>query len=128
MAACGCRRDRYARAFAREIATTADRIGARTSRPSFSAAAPSLMKPETVRRSSTRSQALVGRAGCRVTLEANPTSVEARAFKGTDGRREPRLARRAGWTWIAETAWRLHSAQEALDAVAIAARRSGVTR
>src|SRR5262245_66519741 len=75
---------RFARALAAEIATTAARIGGRTvSTIFFGGGTPSLMQPATV--------GLILEAIARhwsiapdveVTLEANPTSVEATRFRG----------------------------------------------
>ena len=90
---------RFARAFAREIATTADRAPGRTVSSIFlGGGTPSLMEPATVGaildaiakhwRSPTDAE---------VTLEANPSSVEAERFRGYRAAgRQPGLARRPG--------------------------------
>jgi oxygen-independent coproporphyrinogen-3 oxidase len=75
---------RYATAFASEIAAVADRIGARTVSTIFlGGGTPSLMQPATV---ATILEAVARRwtiaADAEVTLEANPTSVEATRFRG----------------------------------------------
>jgi putative oxygen-independent coproporphyrinogen III oxidase len=75
---------RYAAAFASEIAAVADRIGARTVSTIFlGGGTPSLMQPATV---ATILEAVARRwtiaADAEVTLEANPTSVEATRFRG----------------------------------------------
>ena len=76
--------DRFARAFTREIETTAARIGGREVTSIFlGGGTPSLMHPETV-------GAVLDAIGkhwrvapdVEVTLEANPTSVEATRFAG----------------------------------------------
>lgn len=76
--------DRFARAFAREIETTAARIGARTVSSIFlGGGTPSLMQPQTV-------GAILDAIGkhwhvasdVEVSLEANPTSGEATRFAG----------------------------------------------
>ena len=90
---------RYVRAFAAEIATTAARAPGRTvTTIFFGGGTPSLMKPATV-------GAILDAIGkhwtvapdAEVTLEANPTSVEATRFRGLSrGGRQSRFARRAG--------------------------------
>jgi oxygen-independent coproporphyrinogen-3 oxidase len=75
---------RYAAAFAREIATTADRTKGRTVSSIFlGGGTPSLMAPETVGAilDAIATHWTVG-ADVEVTLEANPSSVEAERFKG----------------------------------------------
>jgi oxygen-independent coproporphyrinogen-3 oxidase len=76
--------DRFACAFAREIETTAARAGGRTVTSIFlGGGTPSLMQPKTV-------GAILDAIGrhwsvapdVEVTLEANPTSVEATRFRG----------------------------------------------
>jgi oxygen-independent coproporphyrinogen-3 oxidase len=75
---------RYVRAFAREIAATAERVPGRVvSTIFFGGGTPSLMQPSTV-------EALVNEIskhwiilpGAEVTLEANPGTVEAARFRG----------------------------------------------
>jgi putative oxygen-independent coproporphyrinogen III oxidase len=120
---------RYVRAFAAEIAATAQRVPNRTvSSIFFGGGTPSLMQPQSIagildaiaRHWSVDPQV-------EVTLEANPTSVEATRFAGY---------RRAGVNRVSlgvqalddaslKSLGRLHTAQEALDAVAIARNTFG---
>jgi oxygen-independent coproporphyrinogen-3 oxidase len=115
---------RFARAFAREIETTAARAPDRCVSSIFlGGGTPSLMQPQTV-------GAILDAVAkhwrvaddAEVTLEANPTSVEATRFRGY---------RAAGVTRVSlgvqalddaslKALGRLHTAREALDAVAIA--------
>jgi oxygen-independent coproporphyrinogen-3 oxidase len=115
---------RYVDAFAREIATTAERIGARTVSTIFmGGGTPSLMQPATV-------AAILDAIGrhwtvapdVEVTLEANPTSVEATRFRGyrAAGVNRVSLGVQALDDASLKELGRLHSAQEALDAVKIA--------
>jgi putative oxygen-independent coproporphyrinogen III oxidase len=75
---------RYAAAFATEIATTAARTGPRTVSTIFiGGGTPSLMQPATVAAvldALARNWAVA--ADAEITLEANPTSVEAERFRG----------------------------------------------
>ncbi len=116
--------ERYAAAFAAEIATTAQRIGPRTvSTIFFGGGTPSLMQPESV-------QAILdGIAGhwsvaadVEVTLEANPTSVEATRFRGyrAAGVNRVSLGVQALDDAALKELGRLHTAREALEAVAVA--------
>jgi putative oxygen-independent coproporphyrinogen III oxidase len=116
--------DRYARAFAREIATTAARTGAREVTSIFlGGGTPSLMQPQTV-------GAILDAIGAHwhvaddveVTLEANPTSVEATRFAGyrAAGVNRVSLGVQALDDASLKMLGRLHSAQEAMDAVRIA--------
>jgi putative oxygen-independent coproporphyrinogen III oxidase len=116
--------DRYARAFAREIATTAARTGARKVTSIFlGGGTPSLMQPQTV-------GAILDAIGAHwhvaddveVTLEANPTSVEATRFAGyrAAGVNRVSLGVQALDDASLKMLGRLHTAQEAMDAVAIA--------
>jgi putative oxygen-independent coproporphyrinogen III oxidase len=120
----GVDEERYVRAFAREIAATAARIGNRTVTTIFmGGGTPSLMKPDTV-------GAILDAIGkhwpiapdVEVTLEANPTSVEATRFRGYRAAGVNRVS--LGVQALDDTALRqlgrLHSAQEALAAVAVA--------
>ncbi|HKS63658.1 MAG TPA: radical SAM family heme chaperone HemW [Xanthobacteraceae bacterium] len=120
----GVDEERYVRAFATEIATTAARIGARTVSSIFmGGGTPSLMKPETV-------GAILDTIGkhwtvapdVEVTLEANPTSVEAARFRGyrAAGVNRVSLGVQALDDASLKGLGRLHSASEALDAVKIA--------
>ena len=117
--------ERFLAAFRQEIAYTAARIPGRTvTSIFFGGGTPSLMKPETV---GALLDAIGGAwsvdPGAEVTLEANPTSVEAERFRGyrhagvnrvslgVQALNDPDL-RRLG---------RMHTAEEALAAVKIAA-------
>jgi len=115
---------RFVRAFEHEIAATAGRIGKRTvSSIFFGGGTPSLMQPSSV-------QAIldaIGKhwriaPGAEVTLEANPTSVEATRFRGYRAAGVNRVS--LGVQSLDDVALkelgRLHTAQEALDAVAVA--------
>src|ERR1044072_8600905 len=116
--------ERYVRAFAAEIATTAARVPGRTVTTIFmGGGTPSLMKPQTV-------GAILDAIGkhwpvasdVEVTREANPTSVEATRFRGyrTAGVNRVSLGVQALDDISLKSLGRLHSAREALDAVAIA--------
>ncbi|MGY4304901.1 putative oxygen-independent coproporphyrinogen III oxidase [Bradyrhizobium sp. USDA 4369] len=116
--------DRFARAFAREIETTAARTGARTVSSIFlGGGTPSLMQPQTV-------GAILDAIGrhwhvagdVEVTLEANPTSVEATRFAGyrTAGVNRVSLGVQAMDDASLKMLGRLHTAEEAMKAVAIA--------
>jgi putative oxygen-independent coproporphyrinogen III oxidase len=116
--------DRYARAFAQEIATTAERIGPREVTSIFlGGGTPSLMQPATV-------SAILDAIGqhwhvagdVEVTLEANPTSVEATRFAGyrAAGVNRVSLGVQALDDASLKMLGRLHTAQEAMDAVKIA--------
>ena len=116
--------ERFARAFAREIETSASRIGRRKVTSIFlGGGTPSLMQPQTV-------GAILEAIGkcwhvapdVEVTLEANPTSVEATRFAGyrAAGVNRVSLGVQALDDASLKMLGRLHSAREALDAVAIA--------
>ena len=116
--------DRFARAFAREIETIAARTGNREVTSIFlGGGTPSLMRPETV-------GAVLDAIGkhwrvtreVEVTLEANPTSVEATRFAGyrAAGVNRVSLGVQALNDASLKELGRLHTAREALDAVAIA--------
>jgi putative oxygen-independent coproporphyrinogen III oxidase len=115
---------RYVRAFAREIAATAERIGSRAVSTIFmGGGTPSLMQPATV----ASILDAIGRhwtvaPDVEVTLEANPTSVEATRFRGyrAAGVNRVSLGVQALDDASLKELGRLHSAQEALDAVKIA--------
>jgi putative oxygen-independent coproporphyrinogen III oxidase len=118
--------DRFARAFAREIATTAARVPRhRVTSIFLGGGTPSLMRPQTV-------GAILDAIAkdwrvaqdAEVTLEANPTSVEATRFAGyrAAGVNRVSLGVQALDDASLGTLGRLHSAREALDAVAIARR------
>ena len=116
--------DRFARAFAREIETTAARApGREVSSIFLGGGTPSLMRPQTV-------GAVLDAIGkhwrvaddAEVTLEANPTSVEATRFAGyrAAGVNRVSLGVQALDDASLKALGRLHTAREALDAVAIA--------
>ena len=116
--------ERFARAFAREIETTAARAPSREVTSIFlGGGTPSLMRPQTV-------GAILDAIGrhwrvapdAEITLEANPTSVEASRFAGyrVAGVNRVSLGVQALDDASLKSLGRLHSAQEALDAVAIA--------
>src|SRR6266436_5694983 len=118
--------ERFARAFTREIETTAARVQGRDVTSIFlGGGTPSLMAAQTV-------GAILDAIGrhwrvasdVEVTLEANPTSVEATRFAGyrTAGVNRVSLGVQALDDVSLKMLGRLHSAREALDAVAIARR------
>ena len=115
---------RFLRAFETEIAATAARTGPRTvSTIFFGGGTPSLMQPATV----SAILDAIGKhwsvaPGVEVTLEANPTSVEATRFRGfrAAGVNRVSLGVQALDDASLKELGRLHSAKEALDAVAIA--------
>jgi putative oxygen-independent coproporphyrinogen III oxidase len=118
--------DRFAQAFAREIETTASRApGREVSSIFLGGGTPSLMRPQTV-------AAILDAIAkhwrvapdAEVTLEANPTSVEATRFAGyrAAGVNRVSLGVQALDDASLKMLGRLHSAREALDAVAIARR------
>ncbi|MGA2817831.1 MAG: radical SAM family heme chaperone HemW, partial [Xanthobacteraceae bacterium] len=115
---------RYVRAFTAEIAATAARTPGRTvSTIFFGGGTPSLMQAATV-------AAVVDAIGrhwnvapdAEITLEANPTSVEAARFRDyrTAGVNRVSLGVQALDDQALAELGRLHSAREALDAVGIA--------
>jgi oxygen-independent coproporphyrinogen-3 oxidase len=115
---------RFLRAFVSEIASTAARVPDRTVSTIFlGGGTPSLMQPETV-------GAILDSIGkhwrvapdVEVTLEANPTSVEATRFRGyrAAGVNRVSLGVQALDDAKLKELGRLHTVQEALDAVAIA--------
>lgn len=116
--------DRFVRAFAREIETTAARVpGREVSSIFLGGGTPSLMQPQTVGAildTIGRHWRVVG--DVEVTLEANPTSVEAARFRGyrAAGVNRVSLGVQALDDASLKELGRLHSAREALDAVAIA--------
>jgi oxygen-independent coproporphyrinogen-3 oxidase len=116
--------DRFGGAFAREIETTAARVpGRQVSSIFLGGGTPSLMQPKTV-------GAILDAIGqhwqvaddVEVTLEANPTSVEATRFAGyrAAGVNRVSLGVQALDDASLKELGRLHTAREALDAVAIA--------
>jgi putative oxygen-independent coproporphyrinogen III oxidase len=116
--------DRFARAFAREIETTAARVPRREVSSIFlGGGTPSLMQPRTVGAvlDAIARQWRVA-SDVEVTLEANPTSVEASRFAGyrAAGVNRVSLGVQALEDSSLKELGRLHTAREALDAVAIA--------
>src|SRR5256885_5072237 len=115
---------RHIRAFAAEIAATAARVPGRTvSTIFFGGGTPSLMQPATVGAIlDTIAKHWTVAPDVEVTLEANPTSVEATRFRGyrAAGVNRVSLGVQALNDAELKTLGRLHTAQEALDAVAIA--------
>ncbi|MGN6412162.1 MAG: radical SAM family heme chaperone HemW [Nitrobacter sp.] len=116
--------ERFVRAFVREVATTAARAPGRDVSSIFlGGGTPSLMQPRTV-------GAILDAIGqhwnvaddVEVTLEANPTSVEATRFRGyrNAGVNRVSLGVQALDDTSLKALGRLHTAREALDAVAIA--------
>jgi putative oxygen-independent coproporphyrinogen III oxidase len=115
---------RHVRAFTAEIAATAARVPGRTvSTIFFGGGTPSLMQPGTV---GAILEAIAKQwsiaPDVEVTLEANPTSVEATRFRGyrVAGVNRVSLGVQALNDAELKTLGRLHTAQEAIDAVAIA--------
>jgi putative oxygen-independent coproporphyrinogen III oxidase len=115
---------RFVRAFESEIAATAARVPGRTvSTIFFGGGTPSLMKPESV-------QAILDSiakhwtvaSDVEVTLEANPTSVEATRFRGyrAAGVNRVSLGVQALDDLALKELGRTHTAQEALAAVKVA--------
>ncbi len=115
---------RYISAFTSEIAATAQRVpGREVSTIFFGGGTPSLMQPSTV-------QAILDAIAkhwtvardVEVTLEANPTSVDATRFRGyrTAGVNRVSLGVQALDDAALKELGRLHSSREALDAVAVA--------
>jgi putative oxygen-independent coproporphyrinogen III oxidase len=115
---------RHVRAFPAEIAGTAARVPGRTvSTIFFGGGTPSLMQPATVGAilDAIAKQWSIA-PDVEVTLEANPTSVEATRFQGyrAAGVNRVSLGVQALSDAELKALGRLHTAQEALDAVAIA--------
>ncbi len=115
---------RWVRAFTAEIANTAARVPGRVvSTIFFGGGTPSLMRPQTV---GSVIDAIAGHwpiAGdAEITLEANPTSVEAERFRGyrTAGVNRVSLGVQALDDRALAALGRTHSAREALDAIDIA--------
>ncbi|WP_024576762.1 MULTISPECIES: radical SAM family heme chaperone HemW [unclassified Afipia] len=115
---------RFARAFEREIETTAARTPGREVTSIFlGGGTPSLMQPQTVGailNAIARHWRVA--SDVEVTLEANPTSVEATRFKGyrAAGVNRVSLGVQALDDASLKALGRLHTTREALDAVAIA--------
>jgi oxygen-independent coproporphyrinogen-3 oxidase len=115
---------RFSRAFVAEIATTAARMPDRkVSTIFFGGGTPSLMAPDTV---AAILDAIAGHwtiaPDVEVTLEANPTSVEAARFRALRSAGVNRVSLGVQALDDAALAFlgRLHSAREALDALAVA--------
>jgi oxygen-independent coproporphyrinogen-3 oxidase len=115
---------RFARAFATELAATAARVPGRTvASIFFGGGTPSLMQPTTVSAIlDTIARHWPIAADAEVTLEANPTSVEAARFRGyrTAGVNRVSLGVQALDDAALRELGRLHSAEEALSAVKVA--------
>jgi putative oxygen-independent coproporphyrinogen III oxidase len=115
---------RWVRAFAAETATTAARVpGRAVSTIFFGGGTPSLMRPQTVGaviEAIARHWQIAPDA--EITLEANPTSVEAERFRGyrAAGVNRVSLGVQALDDRALAALGRTHSAREALDAVAVA--------
>jgi len=115
---------RFVKAFAAEIAATAARVPARTvSTIFFGGGTPSLMQPATV---AALIEAVAGSwsiaPDAEITLEANPTSVEAARFRGyrSAGVNRVSLGVQALDDRALTELGRTHSAREALDALGVA--------
>ena len=116
--------ERYAEAFAREIATMRGRTGPRTVTSIFiGGGTPSLMKPGTV---GAVLDAVAANwtvpDGIEVTLEANPSSVEAERFRGyrAAGVNRASLGVQALDDRDLKFLGRLHNVEEALHAIGLA--------
>jgi oxygen-independent coproporphyrinogen-3 oxidase len=115
---------RYVAAFTAEVAATAARISGRTvSTIFFGGGTPSLMDPKTVGAIlDAISRHWTIAPDVEITLEANPTSVEASRFRGyrTAGVNRVSLGVQSLDDRVLKQLGRLHTAREALDAVAVA--------
>jgi putative oxygen-independent coproporphyrinogen III oxidase len=115
---------RFARAFAAEIAATAARVPVRTvSSIFFGGGTPSLMQPATIAAVlDAIARHWTVTADAEITLEANPTSVEAARFRGyrAAGVNRVSLGVQALDDRALAELGRMHSAREALDAVGVA--------
>ena len=115
---------RFARAIAAELAYMRARTGVRMVKSVFfGGGTPSLMKPATVGSIlDTIGQRWEVARDCEITLEANPTSVEAESFRGyrSAGVNRVSLGVQALDDADLKTLGRLHSVGEALKAVAVA--------
>jgi putative oxygen-independent coproporphyrinogen III oxidase len=115
---------RFLQAFHKEIAATGERTRGRTvSSIFFGGGTPSLMQPATIAGvlNSIARQWRVA-ADAEITLEANPTSVEAERFRGyrAAGVNRVSLGVQALDDRALAELGRMHTAREALDAVAVA--------
>jgi oxygen-independent coproporphyrinogen-3 oxidase len=115
---------RFLRAFETEIASTAERVPNRAVSSIFlGGGTPSLMQPQTVAGIlDTISEHWTVLPDVEITLEANPTSVEAARFAGyrAAGVNRVSLGVQSLDDAVLKELGRMHTAQEALDAVAIA--------
>src|SRR5262249_13048475 len=115
---------RFVRAFASEISATASRVVGRTvSTIFFGGGTPSLMQPATVGAVlDVIARHWIVAPDAEVTLEANPSSVEATRFRGyrAAGINRVSLGVQALDDAALKELGRLHTAGEALDAVAVA--------
>ena len=115
---------RYVAAYAAEIASSAARTGKRTvSTIFFGGGTPSLMQPATVAAIlDAIAKHWTVAPDVEITLEANPTSVEATRFRGfrAAGVNRVSLGVQSLDDAVLKQLGRLHSAREALDAVAVA--------
>jgi oxygen-independent coproporphyrinogen-3 oxidase len=115
---------RFLRAYESEIAATAARVPNRTvSTIFFGGGTPSLMQPSSVQTIlDCIAKHWTVAPDVEVTLEANPTSVEATRFRGfrTAGVNRVSLGVQSLDDAALKELGRLHSAREALDAVAVA--------
>lgn len=120
----GVDQERFAQAFAAELATMRGRTGPRTATSIFlGGGTPSLMKPETVAfilDAVARNWTLAD--GAEITLEANPSSVEAERFRGyrAAGVNRVSLGVQALNDRDLKFLGRLHSVDEALHAIGLA--------
>src|SRR6186997_1914507 len=119
-----CDFNSHVRSFAREIAATAERVPGRiVSTIFFGGGTPSLMQPSTVEALLNEiSKHWIILPGAEVTLEANPTSVEAERFRGyrSAGVNRVSLGVQSLDDASLKELGRLHTGREALDAVAVA--------
>jgi len=115
---------RYVAAFAAEIAATAARAPGRTvSTIFFGGGTPSLMQPQTVAAIlDAIARHWVLAPDVEITLEANPSSVEATRFRGyrAAGVNRVSLGVQSLDDAVLKQLGRLHTVREALDAVAVA--------
>jgi putative oxygen-independent coproporphyrinogen III oxidase len=115
---------RFVRAFTAEIAATAARVGGRTvSTIFFGGGTPSLMQPATVAAVlDAIAQHWTVAPDVEITLEANPTSVEATRFRGyrAAGVNRVSLGVQALDDAALKALGRMHSVDEAMAAVAVA--------
>jgi putative oxygen-independent coproporphyrinogen III oxidase len=115
---------RYVRAIARELAYVAPRTDAReVTSIFFGGGTPSLMQPATVQRVLDEiAKRWTVSADAEITLEANPTSVEAERFRGyrAAGVNRVSLGVQALDDVSLKSLGRMHTAEEALKAVEVA--------